>query len=119
MAFYISPEGLPQGSSITFYDSSFFKRGSETSTLPTPAEVLARPNFVPHGETMKIRIPAVFKELGLVVKQSKKIPPPSFQKDSVFGPSDNFSLKSLFQRSLAGQKNMDSHSYTWSLITAN
>lgn len=74
MSFFISPDKLPQGSSVTFYDSSFFTRGSETPTLPTPSEVLARPNFVqnPHIETMKIRQPAVFKELGVVVKQSEK-----------------------------------------------
>ncbi|CAF3524975.1 unnamed protein product [Fusarium graminearum] len=65
-------EGRLYGSSVTFYDSSFFKRGSETITLPTPSEVLARPNFIQHprAENMKLRIPAVFQELGLAVKHS-------------------------------------------------
>ncbi|UZP36691.1 hypothetical protein NXS19_004507 [Fusarium pseudograminearum] len=72
MSSFISPDKLPQGPSVTFYNSSFFTRGSETPTLPTPSEVLARPNFIqhPHVESMKLRLPAVFEELGLVVKHS-------------------------------------------------
>ncbi|PNP61593.1 hypothetical protein FNYG_13664 [Fusarium nygamai] len=72
MSFYLTPDRLPQGSSVTFYDSSFFKRGPEQPKLPTPSEVLARPNYVPHprAEGMMLRQPAVFKELGLVVKHS-------------------------------------------------
>ncbi|RGP60212.1 phosphotransferase family protein [Fusarium sporotrichioides] len=74
MSPFISPDQLPQGSSVTFYNSSFFKRGSETPTLPTPSEVLARPNFIqhPHFEGVKLSVPAVFEELGLVVKHHKK-----------------------------------------------
>ncbi|KAF5637190.1 phosphotransferase family [Fusarium sp. NRRL 52700] len=72
MSFYLTPDRLPQGSSVTFYDSSFFKRCPEQPKLPTPSEVLARPNYVQHpqAEDLKIRQPAVFKELGLVVKYS-------------------------------------------------
>ncbi|KAF4437113.1 phosphotransferase family protein [Fusarium austroafricanum] len=66
----ISLEQLPQGSSVTFNDSSFFNRGPDTPTLPTPAEVLARGGLEPHPkvEGMMIRRPAVFKDLGLLVK---------------------------------------------------
>ncbi|KAI1033310.1 hypothetical protein LB503_008415 [Fusarium chuoi] len=72
MSFYLTPDRLPQGSSVTFFESNFFKRGLEQPNLPTPSEVLARPNYIqhPHAEGMKLRQPAVFKELGLVVKRS-------------------------------------------------
>ncbi|KAM0203920.1 hypothetical protein ACHAPA_011425 [Fusarium lateritium] len=73
MASYPSPHELPQGPSVTFFDSSFFTRGSETPTLPTPSEVLARPTYIQHpfNEKRRLRVPSVFKELGLVVKYSK------------------------------------------------
>jgi hypothetical protein len=73
MSSYLTPDQLPQGSSVTFHDSSFFKRGPEQPKLPTPSEVLARPNYVQHprAKGMKLRQPAVFKELGLVVKHSE------------------------------------------------
>ncbi|KAF4336781.1 phosphotransferase family [Fusarium beomiforme] len=72
MSSTLSPDQLPQGPSVIFYDSSFFKRGPERLALPTPCEVLARPNFVksPHAPDMKLRQPAKFEELGLVVKHS-------------------------------------------------
>ncbi|KAF4986137.1 hypothetical protein FGRMN_10974 [Fusarium graminum] len=70
---YLSPDQLPQGSSVTFYNSSFFKRCPNTPTLPTASEVLARPNYVqnPVCETMKLLQPTEFRELGLVVKYSE------------------------------------------------
>lgn len=72
MSSYLFPGRLPQGVSVTFYESSFFKRGPEQPKLPPPSEVLARPNYVqhPHAEGMKLRQPAVFEEFGLVVKHS-------------------------------------------------
>ncbi|PTD03060.1 hypothetical protein FCULG_00009022 [Fusarium culmorum] len=50
MSFFISPDKLPQGSSVTFYDSSFFTRVQKHQPCRLP----------------------VFKELGVVVKQSEK-----------------------------------------------
>ncbi|KAF5578433.1 phosphotransferase family [Fusarium pseudocircinatum] len=72
ISFYLTPDRLPQGSSVTFYESSFFKHGPEQPKLPTPFEVLAGPNYIQHprAEGIKLRQPAVFKELGLVVKHS-------------------------------------------------
>lgn len=72
MPSYLLPNQLPQGSSVTFYDSSFFTRGLDTPTLPTPSEVLARHKYVqnPQCGTVKPLPVAVFRELGLVVKHS-------------------------------------------------
>ncbi|KAI1008730.1 hypothetical protein LB504_001257 [Fusarium proliferatum] len=72
MSFSLTPDRLPEGSSVTFFESTFFTRGLQQPKLPTPAQVLARPNYIqhPHAEGMKLRQPAVFKELGLVVKHS-------------------------------------------------
>ncbi|KAH6950245.1 phosphotransferase enzyme family protein [Fusarium avenaceum] len=74
MPSYLLPNQLLQGSSVTFYDSSFFTRGLDPSMLPTPSEVLARPKYVqnPQCGILKPLPVAVFKELGLVVKHSQK-----------------------------------------------
>ncbi|KAF4415546.1 phosphotransferase family [Fusarium acutatum] len=72
MSSHPTPDQLPQSSSVTFYESSFFKRDPQQPKLPTPSQVLARPNYVQHprAEGVKLHQPAVFKELGLVVKYS-------------------------------------------------
>ncbi|CAM1506082.1 Fc.00g057230.m01.CDS01 [Cosmosporella sp. VM-42] len=65
----ISPEALPQGSSITFESSSFFLRNSLNATLPTPSEVVAQRDIQhPRYQGTTVHPPVVFEDLGLFVK---------------------------------------------------
>lgn len=68
----LSTSNLPKGNSVIFETSTFFTR-NKNARLPTPSEVLSRAasGSVAHDTVHISQQPALFEELGLIVKHGE------------------------------------------------
>ncbi|CAE6426703.1 unnamed protein product [Rhizoctonia solani] len=66
------PSALPSGETVTFKNSSFFRRNGPTSMLPSPSDILAE--AYRRGVVKKINPPPVhYPSLGLTVKYGYRV----------------------------------------------